>query len=152
MKRILFLCLLAFSSAVLGAERTIELNDGSRIRGEVISLSNGIYTIRTDVLGVIRVSESRVVSIGSERALQDKNTTVTGGDAVQSIQSSIASNPGLISKILQLQSDPEMQAVLSDPEVMRAVQQFDFEALSRNPKIQALMKNPTVKEINSGLQ
>jgi hypothetical protein len=39
-----------------------------------------------------------------------------------------------------------MQAVLSDPELMRAIQSFDLEALQNNPKIQQLMNNSTVRK------
>ena len=66
---------------------------------------------------------------------------------MQSIQSSISSNAGLMTTILQLQNDPDLQAVLNDPELMMAIQEFDLEALQNNPKIQKLMLNPTVKSI-----
>lgn len=151
MRRLLFLLFISVSCTVAAAEQLIELNDGTRLRGEVVSLSGGIYTIRSSSLGDVKVAQSRVVSISNGSATGG-GVTPSANDAIQSIQSSIATNPGLVSKILRLQSDPEMQAVLSDPEVMRAVQSFDLEALSRNPKIQALMQNPTVREINSGLQ
>ena len=66
--------------------------------------------------------------------------------AVQSLQSSITSDPGMMASILALQNDPDMQAVLSDPELMRAIQSFDLEALQNNPKIQQLMNNSTVRK------
>jgi hypothetical protein len=63
------------------------------------------------------------------------------------MQSSISSDPGMMTSILQLQNDPDMQAVLSDPELMRAIQSFDLQALQNNPKIQKLMRNSTVQNI-----
>jgi len=68
--------------------------------------------------------------------------------AVQSLQSSITGDPGMMASILALQNDPDMQAVLSDPELMRAIQSFDLEALQNNPKIQQLMNNSTVRKIH----
>jgi hypothetical protein len=40
-----------------------------------------------------------------------------------------------------------MQAFPSDPEVIRAVQSFDLEALQNYPKIWALLRNPKVRTI-----
>ena len=68
--------------------------------------------------------------------------------AGQSLQSSITGDPGMMASILALQNDPDMQAVLSDPELMRAIQSFDLEALQNNPKIQQLMNNSTVRKIH----
>jgi hypothetical protein len=67
--------------------------------------------------------------------------------AVQSLQSSISSDPGMMTSILQLQNYPDMQAALSDPELMRAIQSFDLEALQNNPKIQQLMRTSTARSI-----
>lgn len=65
------------------------------------------------------------------------------------IQAQIASDPGIMASIVQLQSDPEMQALLADPVVMRAIQQFDLDALARNPRIQKLMRSQKFKQIES---
>ena len=42
-----------------------------------------------------------------------------------------------------------MRTLLSDLEVMRAIQQFDLDALSRNPRIQKLMRSQKFKAIKS---
>jgi len=53
----------------------------------------------------------------------------------------------MMNSILELQSDPDMQAVLNAPELMQAVQSFDLETLQNNPKIQKLMSNSTIRDI-----
>ena len=154
---IMSLLLLCCSARALAAPQVIELSDGSRIRGEVVSLEGGVYTIVTETLGTITLRSSQIVNIGQQVALPATPPSPASGaltpasGALQSIQANIASNPSLMAQILRLQTDPAMQAVLSDPEIMRAVQSFDFEALANNPKIKALMENPTMQQIESGL-
>ena len=41
----------------------------------------------------------------------------------------------MMNSILELQSDPDMQAVLNAPELMLAVQSSDWTTLQNNPKI-----------------
>ena len=48
---------------------------------------------------------------------------------------------------MSLQSDPQIQAVLNDPTIMKAIQEGDFTSLLGNPKIQALENNGHVKEL-----
>ena len=49
--------------------------------------------------------------------------------------------------IMSLQSDPQIQAVLNDPTIMKAIQEGDFSSLLGNPKIQALESNEHVKQL-----
>src|SRR5574341_1365277 len=61
--------LIALSTSSFAAEvREIELNDGSIVTGEVVSLSNGVYTIRAASLGTITIEESKVRSIRQKGA------------------------------------------------------------------------------------
>ena len=46
-----------------------------------------------------------------------------------------------MSSIMQMQDNPEMRAVLNDPELMQAIQRFDIEAIQNNPKFIRLMKS-----------
>lgn len=147
------------ATPAMADSRIIELTDGSRIRGEVVSMTDGVYTINNEALGIIKLDASRVAAIigtstTREPAQQDGVANqgamaAVGQSAVQSVQSGIASDPGLMRSIMQLQHDPEMQAILSDPELMRAVQSLDFETLSKSPKFQALMNNSRVRGIVS---
>lgn len=143
-----------FAAVTSAEERVIELTDGSRIRGEIVSMENGSYTIRTGSLGTIKLSSSQIKGITS--ASQPPATPSDGssaqGSAIESLQSRIVNNTELMRRILALQNDPRMQAVLSDPELMQAVQRFDLETLSSSPKIKALMNDPTVKEIQDDVQ
>jgi hypothetical protein len=143
--------LFLFFGALANAEKIV-LQDGSTINGEVVSLQSGSYKVKTDSLGVITLQQHQVKSISYDTvptwSLDSLDSMKQASQsAVQSLQSSISSAPRMMSSILELQNDPDMQAVLSDPELMRAVQSFDLEALRNNPKIQKLMNNTTVRDI-----
>ena len=148
--RHLFIALLLAASPALAEE--IVLNDGSRIQGEVMSMSNGAYQVNTPSLGVISIPRAKVRSISAgssgDAGSSGSSLNPSGNSMLDSIQSSMVNNPGIMSNIMQLQHDPDMQAVLSDPEVMRAVQNLDFKTLSNHPKIKKLMQNSKVREIS----
>ena len=99
-------------------------------------------------MGVIELKQSQVKSITSgSSAPGSPGAASIGAQAVQSLQASMANNEGIMSSIRMLQDDPDMQAVLSDPEVMRAIQNLDLKALANNPKIIKLMNNSHVQNI-----
>ena len=134
---------------VQAADQVIQLKDGSQIHGEVLSMQSGTYSVKTRSMGVIKVESDQVQSIGGAQYPEvDKPANAT----IQSIQSSLTSNPSVMSSILTLQDDPAMQAVMSDPEVMRAVQNMDMQALANNPKIKALMNSPKMQRIQDSLR
>jgi hypothetical protein len=161
---LLWVSLLSFASITSASElREITLDDGSSIVGELISVENGRYTIKTKSLGTLTLGSRQVKSItqlrgstGSHAATADMkgasiNSTSSGSVAssVQKIQSSITSNTSLMSAIMQMQSNPEMQAVLSDPALMQAIQSFDIEAIQNHPKIIRLMQSREMQQIQS---
>lgn len=160
--RILIPALLVVSACIAlpasASEQIITLSDGSRIRGEIVGMQGGKYSIKTNSLGLVQVDAERVASISAADAVaaqrQPRAATPASStsDAVQRIESTLATNPTLLGRILSLESDPDMQAALHDPEVMRAVQSFDLDALMKNPKFQALLSNPRIREIQSGVQ
>ncbi|MBO6566263.1 MAG: hypothetical protein JJ956_16030 [Pseudomonadales bacterium] len=128
----------------------IVLQDGSRIKGKILSMNGGSYQLQTDSMGVITIDKSKIISIsqgGSVPTIANDAAMETGQSAVQSLQTNMAADQGLMTSILHLQSDPDMQAVLSDPELMRAVQSFDLQTLKNHPKIKKLMANSRVQSI-----
>jgi len=49
--------------------------------------------------------------------------------------------------ILNLQSDPQIQAILTDPAIVQAIQDGDYTTLLANPKIKALESNEQLKQL-----
>ncbi len=151
-----FLLLVCFSQTAFGAQVCeIELIDGSAVRGELISRSEGIYAVQSKSLGLLKVKESeirviRFVSHGSETPR--KNEIVTGSERkvspeIKSLQESMMQDPEVMEKVMSLQNDPQMQELLKDPEFMKAINSGDISTLMSNPKFLELLNNPQVKEI-----
>ena len=149
----LILTLLLQREASAGAQRQIDLADGTSIIGEVQSLSNGVYTVRSDSLGVVRIEESKIRSIHEPAP---STGAISGGrlssPELKEFQGRLLRDPDVMNLILILQSDPEFKDVLEDPDVVRALNAGDIEALQANRKIRKLMDNPTVKVIEKKIR
>lgn len=73
-------------------------------------------------------------------------------EQVQGIQRELLSNPETAQRILEMQDDPAVQAILRDPATMRAVQSVDLDALLANPKIRAMLSDPRVRSMSRELR
>ena len=145
---VVFLALAAVATVVNAAEtREIELTDGSVITGEVVSLSGGIYTVRSATLGTLRIEESKVRVI----RLQGPAAPSGVGGQVKSLENKMLGDSEIMDTIRTLQNDPDLQNILQDPEIMKAVQIGDIEALMRNPKFMKLLNKQAVQDINKKL-
>jgi hypothetical protein len=146
----LFSVLILAQDARAGEVRAIELKDGSIVTGEVVSLSNGKYTIRSSSLGAVLIEESKVRVIRPVAAPAAVNSGAPpdnrAGD-VRTLQDRMMNDKEIMSKIESLQNDPEFMRILEDPEVMKAVTSGDTAALMANPQFLKLMNNPTVRDI-----
>ena len=125
--------------------KEIELNDGSVITGEVLSLTGGVYTIRTGSLGTLKIDDAKVRSIRP----QGSSSSRPSGQAsdVKNLQSKMMSDQEVMGMIQSLKDDPQFTKILEDPEIMNAVSTGDMAALMANPKFLQLLQNPTVRDI-----
>jgi len=146
---ILVILALAAAAAVVNAAETreIELTDGSVITGEVVSLSGGIYTVRSATLGTLRIEESKVRVI----RLQGSAAPSDVGGQVKSLEDKMLGDSDIMDTIRTLQNDPDLQKILQDPEIMNAVQTGDIDALMRNPAFMKLLNKQAVQDINKKL-
>lgn len=132
-----------------GEIKEVILKDGSIITGEVVSLSNGIYTVKSDILGIIKLEESKVriiqekLSSGSATA---SSSSSTAGE-VHSLQQKMMNDKEVMSLVQSLQNDPEFKKLLEDPAFMKAVNAGDVAALTADSRFVKLLNNPTVQEI-----
>ena len=153
--RIFIFCML-FSTLLLAQEcrageiRAIELSDGSIVTGEVLSLINGKYTIRSASLGSVQIDESKVRVIRPVSAPAAANSGAapdkTAGD-IRTLQDKMMNDKDIMGKIQSLQNDPEFMKILEDPGVMKAVNSGDLSALMANPQFLKLMNNSTIRDI-----
>jgi len=140
-------------SYVSASAETLVLRDGTVIHGEIKTLEDDVYTVETDSLGTVRVrkqdirtidhSDSSAIGspVGSTRGSPPKQAEL------QATQSRLMQSPNLLSMILGLQSDPDVQAILADPEIMSALASGDYATLMNHPKIIALTSNAKVREV-----
>ena len=150
----IFLFLWIVSSAShAGVTSQIQLVDGSVIQAEIISFSNGVYKLRSEMLGTLSIAEDRVQSIrpnqlqipGTPNKLQATDPPI--GQKVQGLQQKLISDPKTMEMLLDLQSDPSMSSVLKDKELMQAIQQGNLSKVVKNQKIKKLMKSKALGKI-----
>jgi hypothetical protein len=133
-------------NANAGQLREIEMTDGSVITAEVLSLTGGIYTVRSDSLGTIRLEESKIRAIRTQPSGPQKN--ISGSvEGVRSVQEKMMSDKEIMSMIQSLKDDPAFKKALEDPSVMQAVEAGDVAALMANPQFMKLLNNATVQDI-----
>ena len=133
------------------AENRIELRDGSVINGELVGIESGVYRVRSQVLGEVRVRESEVLAIRPTTAAtsaptSSANTAPQTGE-LAAIQQQLLANPGIMEAITRLQGDPSVQSALADPEFTRLILSGDLQALRTNPRFLSLRENPAIQAI-----
>lgn len=148
--------------------REVELTDGSILRAEVVSMSNGVYRLRSDTLGEIEIPEPRIKAIRSPKVEATPPQTgpepetasnpavrvpptPTPAPSAEGLQQAFQQDPAAMEKILSLQDDPLVKSILDDADTMRAIQAGDLGALMNDPKIRALMSHPTVQDLGGKL-
>ncbi|MDD3375202.1 MAG: hypothetical protein PHY73_05720 [Candidatus Omnitrophica bacterium] len=125
--------------------KIITLKDGSIIKGTVVGLSNGEYSVQTS-FGTIQVEDTNIASI-STKAEEPANTLLASDDQMAQYEQQILGNPQVLSEIQTIIQDPEIQATLSDPAFAQAVMAKDLQKIQNNPKFQKLLANPKMQEL-----
>lgn len=159
MKTLIEACLtvafLGFCATAL-ASPTIELKDGSRIEGEIQGIDHGVYTVLSTSLGTLHVAQSNIARIvySDDRSAPSSDSSAKApahDDAVsgeiQQLQEHLAKDPEAMKSVMSLQSDPQIQAVLNDPAIVKAIQNGDYMSLLGNAKIQALENDEHLKQV-----
>ncbi|MDE1921020.1 MAG: hypothetical protein KGJ09_05080 [Candidatus Omnitrophica bacterium] len=164
-KYILILALFAMPVSALSwaddAQQVITLKDGSQIKGVLSGIDNGVYVIKTPIIGDVHVAAGDVASITNGSAAAGTLPAGTAAPAASSgasqgssfdqrlanTQQQLMSNPQDMQIIMQMAQDPQIAQALQDPAVMQAVTSHDYQALANNPAIQQLMNNPHMQEL-----
>lgn len=91
-------------------------------------------------------------SPGSSRASSAPSQGSNDFSGVAALKDRMLQDQGVMEQIRALQNDPEMQALLSNPDIIRAVQAGDYSVLVNNPAFLRLLNNLRVKEIGKRMQ
>jgi hypothetical protein len=164
----MFVVILASANAAARAETaTVELTDGSTLRGEVLSLKNNAYHLRTESLGTVTIPQSKVALVrygagsaagGASTASPDSTSSpdlpagTNLNQAVSDLMTRLQADPQALRDITALGSDPALQSLLEDPAIRQAILSQDYSSLASNPKVRALMNHPTVRKLSSRMQ
>ena len=162
---ILTFLLISMTTACLAdqTDQVITLKDGSQIKGVLSGINNGIYTVKTPIIGDIHVAATDVASITNGNApapiLPTNNTnTLTGlrpssesganlNQQIAASQQKLISNPQSMALLMQMAQDPEIAQALQDPALMQAVANHDYQAVQGNAEAQKLMTNPKMQAL-----
>ncbi len=129
--------------------KTITLNDGSEIKGNIVGLDGETYFIKTS-FGTIEVEDSNITSISSSKPLTESSnpsSRLVSEEQMTQYQQQILGNPKVASEIESISRDPQIQKVLSDPELTNAIMAQDFQKIQNNPKFQKLLQNPKMQSL-----
>ncbi|MCG2713205.1 MAG: hypothetical protein L6416_12915 [Candidatus Omnitrophica bacterium] len=165
---ILLLFLMMFSVNVFAGQiKEIILTDESVIYGDISSLANGKYSIKTDNFGVIEIEEDKVISIKNKSEGRDisktdvSNLKFSGSEptepsavkaGINALKRSMDNDTGTMESISNLQNDPDFMAILNDPVIMSAVEAGDINTLSSNPKFLKLLNHPIVRGVGGKVE
>ncbi len=163
------LCVLTFyfflAVFVYSAElNEIVLDDGSIIQAEVVSMTDGKYSLRSQSMGDFTIDAARVSQISkggvnevkvSEMAVHNISAepAAVSSDAlktkVANVQADIMKDPQAMQMVTSMASDPAITQLLDDPEIAAASKAGDIGALMRNPKFLAVMQDSRIQGMAS---
>jgi len=156
LRKLIIFCLfsLLLNTAVYGEQvNRIELTDRSVINGEIISYTNGIYTVKTIAFGEIKVPAVKIAKI--ERAdSATPNSQASSNIQIGNLNQSeinaygqkVMSNPDNAAAISVLANDSQIQEIAQDPQIQNAIRTGNIQALMKNEKFMSLVDNPKMQE------
>lgn len=156
MKKAIVFCalILAFSTAAYcGQLSKIELTDGSVINGELVSYTNGVYTINAPNLGEVKVAGEKVSKIQTADSALPSTTispleqaSYPNGSQVAAYQQTLMKNPENVAIVTGLIKTPSLQEMANDPDLQAAAKKGDIQALMKNPKFMEMVNSPEIQE------
>jgi hypothetical protein len=140
-------------SGYCGQVSRIELTDGSVVKGEVTSFTNGSYTISTASLGEIKVDAGKIAKIESMESALPNSSFNPGAQLnnltpsqINSYSQKIMSNPDNAAVVRNLANNPQVRKLAEDPEIINAVKSGNIQALMSSKKFADVVSDPETQE------
>jgi len=156
---IMFFVLTSVSLADAAEKSRMELTDGSTLDGEIVSFSEGKYTVKSPSLGTLQIEDSKVRAIHhGDQASGPLQKDIASMDEtevqseMQKLQPAITGNPEVMKTVTGLTSDPDFKTLIEDPAIMNAAKSLDVKALMANEKFVKAANSPAVQEIRQKIK
>ena len=153
---VMFILVLVARAGLAAEHAEIQLRDGSVIQAEIVSLQDGIYTLRSDSLGTLTIEASRIrgIRLGSygragEGASRTPSALPDAAEQVKALSEAMMGDQSVMDKLSSLGNDPDIRSALQDPDIMKSVLAGDVATLMLNEKFLRIMDKPAVREIIS---
>jgi hypothetical protein len=163
MKRIIICCVFFLALSVAGycgQISRVELVDGSIIEGEITSFQNGVYTLKTQTQGTIKLEFLKIKKIETSNKISapakietpsQPNVNIDKSD-INQLSQKLMSNPDTMKAVSELVADPQFQEIMKDPDIINAAKLQDINALMSNEKFMSLINNPRIQQIGNMLK
>jgi len=125
----------------------IELEDGSVVSGELVSLHVDLAIVRSPSLGRVEVPADKIRTLTYSKAPSEPGERTAITDDVARSRGEAAAASGLES----LRSDPLMQAIVSDADLMKRIHSGDLDSLIGDPRLRALSSHQAVRAMMDSL-
>ena len=166
MKKILSISSLILCFGITSQADVISLKDGTKLVGNITSADQTSYSIQTQHLGVVILNKQLIanISFGPEEANTTVSTQPAQKENNQPLVQPTTSAPSqmslndIIGRVSAMQNDPSiqrlaqtniMQTIISNPTILKAIENKDYTTLSENPDIIKLMNSPEAKQVIS---
>ena len=159
-----FSILLLSSPSNAESIKLFTLKDGSRIKGQLISVQGDIYKIQTAQLGEININGEQIVTISAPPEVVNlgqtqnntsevqSNTTQEFKDQTMHLQQQFSTDPDIMKDIQNIIDDPEMMQFLSDKNFISDMMSYDTEKIKNNPRTEEMMRNPKIQGLINKIQ
>ncbi len=151
---LIFFCSIAF--AVYATEtQTFILKDGTKIRGKLVELNNGVYIIKTPDGAQTRIRAKKVSKITTPKKKADhskktdepKKTEPKEAKSIDPFARVLNSNPKIMEELANFKN-PKILGMLQDSEFQAAVKEIkDPKQFETDPRTKEFYTNPEIKAL-----
>lgn len=164
------LCLVTFIlfltiPALAQNTQAINLKDGTILKGRVIEVRNGYYTIQTKLTGPVTIHEKDIVSINNIDNLTSQSqasfldNTPSGlnlanpqsarnvQQEVNSLSQNLLNDPEIRSAMEELTRDPEMMQIMGNQNLLKAILGGNSTTMQNDPNVQELLRHPKMQKL-----
>lgn len=139
-------------------EQSIQLKDGTIIKGKLAGVSGDRYIIESATLGKteIKISDLKSISAEESGSTQTKlapDQAIPGTPSfalppqMQMMQQQLLSDPEISAMIKEIASDPDVAKIAQDPSLIQSALSMNPQQIQSNPSVQKLLQHPKMQQL-----